>query len=432
MSKSTFTRIIKPGKNLIMKVQIIQLKNHNNLSSKQIQAVCSALGNHHKIAATPYRINGMQAIAVNANVNVPCYSKQVKKNEQEKLTVNFDFSSPTLTLRFSNPAQQQMLADLFLRNLVIRVNNTRIYKRISSDSHRIFYERKAFYKEGDIGAFRRFSLSAVIIDNVGIGINVAVSTAFFSLKPVAEYYSEGNQERLHELMDRMSLNINNSNNQGRERRGTLTFYAPNRIQTCYFEKFLIGETCNAPYPNTIEGIHYGNLIEYYKNEENYIKADDSVAVVSFRGLSNVRVPAKKLYVRVFNDKLPWKLANTDKIDPENREYEVNKFWDSLGENPNGRNYNDFQRNRFYKPNSNRCGVIKLPGLIFGKNSSSNNMILPAPDRLNYKAYKEHFLNRKKYLDRYGCFHVPPIIEQEIHFPFPETANLSENLKERLA
>ena len=432
MSKSTFTRIVKPGKDLAMEVQIIKLKNHNNLSGKQIQTICSALGNHHKIAATPYRIDGMQAIAVNANMNVPCDSKQVDNNKKEKLTVTFDFSSSNVILQFSNPAHRQMLADLYVRNLVIRINNTHIYKRISSDSHRIFYERKAFYKERDIGAFRRFALSDVIIDDVGIGINIAVSTAFFSLKSVAQYYSEGNQERLHELMDRMSLNTNNKNNQGRERRGTLTFYAPNRIQTCYFEKFLVGETCGSSYPNTIEGKRYENLMEYYEKEEGFIKHDDSVAVVSFRELSNVRVPAKKLYVRVFNDKLPWTLSNTDKIDPENREYEVNKFWDSIGEKPNGNNYNDFQSNRFYKPSPNRSGVIKLPGLVFGKNGKSQNMILPAPNRLNYKSYKEHFQNRKRYLDRYGCYHVPPTIEQEIYFPFPESANLPESLKERLA
>ena len=242
MSKSTFTRIVKSGTGLAMEVQIIQLKNHDNLTGKQVQIVCSSLGNHHGIAATPYRLNGMQAIAINANINVPCKSKQVENNKQEKLTITFDFTLPKVILEFTNLAHQQMLADLYVRNLVIRVNNTNKYKRISSDSHRIFYEKKAFYKQGDIGVFRRFELSDVIIDDVGIGVNVAVSTAFFSLKSVAQYYMAGQQERLHELMDRMSLNTNNSSNQGRERRGTLTFYAPNRIQTCYFEQFLIAET----------------------------------------------------------------------------------------------------------------------------------------------------------------------------------------------
>ena len=432
LSKSTFTRIVKSGKNLTMEVQIIRLRNHDNLSGKQIQTICSALGNHHNIAATPYRINGMQAIAVNARVNIPCNSKQVENNRKEMLTVDFDFSPAESTLRFSNPSHRQMLADLYVRNLVIRVNNTKIYKRISSDSHRIFYVKEAFRKERDIGAFQRFALSDVIIDEVGIGVNVEASTAFFSLKSVAQYYKDGKQERLFELMDRMSLNTNSSSNQGRERRGTLTFYAPNRIQTCYFEKIVFGETCGSPYPNTIEGVRYENLTEYYKKHKGYISDNDPVAVVSFRELSNVRVPANKLYVRVFNDKLPRELVNVDKIEPEFREKDINLFWDSIGKNPNGNDFNDFEENRFYKPSSDRSGIIKLPGLMFGKNSKSQNVILAAPHRLSINAYRNHFQNRKRYLDRYGCYHVPPTIEQEIHFPFPQSANLSETLKDRLA
>lgn len=431
MSKSTFTRLIKSGKNLAMEVQLIQLKNHNNLSGKQIQEICSALGNHHSIAATPYRLNGIQAIVVNANVNVPCTSKKVEKNKQEKLTVAFDFSASNIVLEFKNVAHQQMLADLYFRNIVIRVNNLGIYSRISSDSHRIFYEKQSFHKEGDIGAFRRYELSDVIIDGVGIGINIAIGTAFFSLKSVAQYYADGHSERLHELMDRMSLN-NTKSDKGRERRGTLTFYAPNRIQTCYFERFLPGENCASPNQKTINGEHFNNLMEYYQNDKGYINSNDSVVVVSFRNLSDVRVPAKKLFVRIFNDKLPWKLSNTDKISPEDREYDVNKFWDSLGKFPNGRSYDGFQENRFYKPSPDRSGVMSLSGLVFGKGDGSSNKVLPAPNRQHFKTYKNHFFDRKNYLDRYGCFYVPPTIEQEIYFPFPEDANLPENMKERLA
>jgi len=396
MSKSTFTRIIKEGKNLTMEVQIIKLQDHE-LTTKQVQEVCSALGNHYRIAATPFYLNGLQAIAVNARESVPCTSKKVEKNKQERLTVSFDFSEPNTVLQFKNR----------------------------------FYEKKAFLKEGDIGAFRRYELSEVIIDGVGIGINVAVGTAFFSLKSVAKYYEEGNQERLHELMDRMSLNNTNSD-KGRERRGTLTYFAPNRIQTCYFERFLPGENCSSSDPKTINGVHYNNLMEYYQNNKGFINETDSVAVVSFKNLSGVRVPAKQLRVRIFNDRLPWKLSNTDKIDPRGREYDVNKFWDSLGNKPSGDSYNDFNKSRFYKPNSNRSGVMELPGLVFGRGDSRINNILSPPNRQHFKAYRQHFFDRKNYLDRYGCFYVPPTIEQEIYFPFPEGANLSEEIKERVA
>lgn len=430
MSKSTFTRILKSGKDLAMKVQIIKLQDHE-LSGKQIQEICSAFGNHHSIAATPYRLNGMQAIAVNANVNVPCKSKKVEKNKQERLTVSFDFSEPNTVLEFKNTTHQQMLADLYFRNIVIRVNNTKIYSRISSDSHRIFYEKKSFFTKGDIGAFRRYELSEVIIDGVGIGVNIAVGTAFFSLKSVAQYYQEGREERLHELMDRMSLNNTNSD-KGRERRGTLTFFAPNRIQTCYFERFLPGEDCSSSDPKTINGVHYNNLVEYYQNDKGFINPTDSVAVVSFKNLSGVRVPSKKLRVRIFNDKLPWELSNTDKIAPQDREYDINNFWDSLGKTPNGNDYNGFKENRFYKPSSDKCGVMELSGLVFGKGDGSTNKILAAPDRQHFKTYKKHFFDRKNNLDKYGCFYVPPTIEQEIYFPFPEGANLSEDIKERVA
>ena len=112
MNKSTFTRIVKPGRNLTMKVQIIKLKDHE-LNGKQIQEVCSALGNHHNIAATPYRLNGIQAIAINADVTVPCSWKKVEKNKQEKLTVSFERSERHITLAFANVAHRQMLADLY-------------------------------------------------------------------------------------------------------------------------------------------------------------------------------------------------------------------------------------------------------------------------------------------------------------------------------
>lgn len=431
MNKSTFTRIVKPGRNLTMKVQIIKLNDHK-LSGKQIQEVCSALGNHHSIAATPYRLNGIQAIAVNASITVPCSWKKVEKNKQEKLTVSFERSEKCITLTFANVAHRQMLADLYFRNLLIRVNNSKLFGRISSDSHRIFYEKRPFSKDGDIGAFQRYELSDVVIDGIGIGINVEIGTAFFSLKTVAQYYEEGNEKRLHELMDRRALNVNNDKVNGREKRGTLTFFAPKRTQTCYFDRFLIGESCSSSDPKTINGEYYENLVDYYKNDKGYIKPEDAVAVVSFKNLSGVRVPANKLRVRVFTDKLPRKLANIDKINPENRRYSVNQFWDLIGEKPNGSNYQDFYGYRFYNPPKERSGIMEMPGLKFGKGNEREHAILYPPSKKDKKSYKDYFYNRKKYLDKYGCYHVPPTIEREIYFPFPVEANIPESAKEQVA
>ena len=104
----------------------------------------------------------------------------------------------TKRLHFSNPDEARMLAQLFERCLLIEIGRHKKFWTL--DSPRIFYEPTFFKEVDDVAAYRRYEISSISIEGVGIGLVVDISTAFFTVLTVADFF-EGGQRILKRFDD---------------------------------------------------------------------------------------------------------------------------------------------------------------------------------------------------------------------------------------
>ena len=158
------------------------------------------------------------------------------------------------------------------------------------DSPRILWEREPFRKQDGIAAFRRFSISAIAIDGVGIGVAVDASTSFLSADSLAWYFplaaaeAEGRRRRL--AFERLSGRLDGQ-------KGTLVYEGPRGAHRCYFEEALPGVTCSTTGRMVLSGRTYGSLGDYYrKNHPGMVFTPDGPVVrVSFPGLPDTNLVA---------------------------------------------------------------------------------------------------------------------------------------------
>ena len=221
-----------------------------------------------------------------------------------------------------------LLAQLIERYLLIQIK--RRLKMQTVDSPRIFQATRPFKTCEGIDVYRRFEISALPIQGVGVGISVEISTAFFTHCTVADVFRDDipdyEQQRRQEDFESLSQ-------RQRGQKGTLLYDLENKQRKCYFDKFLPRITCATTGALSVNGQTYSSLLEYYKRKQPHLKvyADDCVASVSFEGISEPRpVAAKLLRLRVMNDSLPRALKQVDKITPWERLRLINSFWQRLG------------------------------------------------------------------------------------------------------
>ncbi|MCG8532205.1 MAG: hypothetical protein MI749_16290, partial [Desulfovibrionales bacterium] len=376
----------------------------NELSAKQIQSVCSQIARKYKIAAIPYNLaTNEQELLIYQYDNLP---NQALTIDNWSVTVKSDNSR--FILDFHNVSHRQLIADLYKRSLIIRLNQHPDFWVL--DSPRIFYEKEPLVNDttenSDIDAFRRYEISDVIIDDVGLGFSVDISTAFFTNLSVDDYMNMGHIERFKKLSGRQG-----------EQQGTLLYDGPNKKVKCYFVKYegnLTLSTAHAIRMN--DGSHYNSPFEYFQDRypDFSVKSTDRVAKVSFPGMNGpVDVAANRLFLRVMNNMLPNNMRNIDKISASDRENLLtNGFWGKLGIDPFGKGFRNVI-DGYHQPEYNRSGTIPLPDLKFG-----NGSVLKAPEILNAFSYKDHFRKRKSYLNNSGCYHVPPQMQRRILISYP--------------
>jgi hypothetical protein len=406
----TNLKVIKGGTNLQLSTKIITLIGEK-FDINDIQKVCSHLSHKYRIAATPYSIEPKAQLLINERDDIEKINVNLKKG-MLSFKVIFEDKNELLRLDFKNVDHRHLLADLYKRALIIKLNESKRYWTF--DTSRIFYEKKPFiiggtdrsYKVDDISAFRRYEISEVILDN-GIAISVDVGTAFFTNKTVDYYFKNNEQERFNKLTNRQL-----------EQKGTLLYKSPTGYSKCYFIKYDETLTCGATNSFTSEGIEYKNLFDYYKqrNKQYQVTKGDNIAFVNFPGLQgDLPVAANKLFIRVMNDMLPNSLSQSDKISPDERDKLLNNFWQKIGKLPFGEKYLglDFA-GRNYRPYG-KTGELEIPDLIFG---ARNTLLMPK--NRSIQSYKENFKDRKKFLLNYGCFFNPLTITRDIYFVYPDT------------
>ncbi len=413
--KETNIKVIEFGERLKLFTKRITLQG-NDLSPKQIQSICSQIGHRYGVAATPNKIEkDCQEVLVHENSFIPSHSIAIDNWVVSPVTKTDRF-----ILDFSLAEHQQLIADLYRRSLIIELNRNQNFWTL--DSPRIFYQQTPFKIEDsedkDIDAYRRFEISDVIIEDVGLGFSVDVSTAFFTNLSVDDYLSTGHQGRFKKLSGRQG-----------EQQGTLLYDGPNKKVKCYYVRYHEELTLSTGHAIKLpDGTEYANPFNYFQDKypDFDVQRDDRIAKVSFPGMNGpVDVPANRLYLRVMNSMLPRKMKNMDKIGPEEREKLLeNEFWSKLGPNAFGKGFRTVQSG-YYKPGSDKSGLVSLDNLQFGKGE-----ILTAPSVPNEYTYREHFRKRRQLLNAKGCFYVPPQMERQLIVAYP--TGLDEGIIDKYA
>jgi hypothetical protein len=393
-------KLLENGSDFYLEPKIIDLRGEK-LTIDQVEKVCSKLSSFWGIGSTPYKLDGTQQILVNSNINLAD-----KKINVDNWTIELIDNSRKIRIDFRTNSDMDLIMKLLKRSLFAHLNRNTSFWRIS-ESPRIFYEEKAFTYERDIDSYRRFELNDVLLDSHGLGYSVDIGTAFITQKDV-EWYHRNDQVRRFDIL-RQRQN---------DRKGTLIYHGPDGITPCYFDKYYPNLTLETAPSFNIGSAKFQSPFDYYQKARPQfeVSPQDIPAKVNFRGLDHaVYVPANRLFLRVFNDVLPRSLKNVDKISPADRKgYLEENFWPKLGENPFGNRIFKFRKNYFIPDRSN-SGIIDLCNIYFGENA-----VLPAPSTKNKTSYKEHYGNVKKYLENFGCYHVPPILAgSKIYFTFPE-------------
>lgn len=325
-------------------------------------------------------------------------------------------------IQFSTSAKDALLlAQLIERHTLIQIKQR--LNMLTFDSPRIFQDTKPFKTVNDIDVYRRFEVSALPIQGVGVGISVDISTAFFTHKTVAELFRndipDHEQQRLQDSFKSLSQRQHGQ-------KGTLLYDLGNKQRKCYFDKFLQGVTCATPNVLNVNGQTYNPLLEYYQHNQSQLKIDpnDSVAMVSFKGMNQPRpVAAKLLRLRVMNESLPRSLKQIDKIAPKDRANLINDFWQRLDTDLLGHGKPHVERN-FWHPEDIKTIKLRPPALLF-----KDGKVLPTPNERDYEEFQEHYRQRLRLLHKVGCLYVPPSIERTVYFAIPK--NAKENLRRHL-
>ena len=401
----TNIRIVEQGIELTLPTRCAKIETLAP-SAKMIEKVCNQFANRNLAAV--YCPQRQQILVLTSNL----ISQFVVKDDTENWTVKVVDGGKNQKLQFSySENDASLLAQLTERHVQIEIK--RRLKMQTPDSPRIFQDPKPFDTVEDIDVHRRFEVSALPIQGVGVGISVDISTAFFSHWTVADVFQDDIPD--HE-QQRLQKDFESLSQRQRGQKGTLLYDLGNKQRKCYFDQFLQGVTCATTGTLYVNGQTYSSLLEYYKRKHPHLKinADDCVAMVSFKGIDQPQpVAAKLLRLRVVNESLPKALKQVDKITPWERLRLINSFWQRLG--------NDVLGNRkpqvspyFWQPHSEQVIDLLPPTLQFASGAT-----LPAPQKRDYGKLKEHYRQRLPLLHKVGCLETPILMQRVVHFAIPK-------------
>ena len=398
----TNIRIVEPGKSLYLSTRCAKIRTQDS-SPKILEKVCNRLASRNLAAVyCPIR----KQILVFTQGRIPFI--EVK---EENWIIQVEDGGETRKLQFSHSENDAaLLAKLIERYILIQIK--RRLKMQTVDSPRIFQETEPFETIKGIDVHRRFEVSAIAIEGVGVGISVDVSMAFFTHKTIADFFRydvpSHEQQRLQEDFEFLSQRQD-------DQKGTLLYDLGNNRTKCYFDQPLPGFTCATTGPLFVKGKTYSSLLEYYRQNRPHLKihADDSVVKVSFKGIDQPQpVAAKLLRLRVMNASLPGSLKQIDKLAPYKRAGLINRFWKDLGNDLFGSRGPHVAR-YFWQPPSEK--IINLLPLEL---QFSGGAVLPAPQRRDYQEFQGHYHQRSTLLHKNGCLGTPVMMESVVHFAIP--------------
>ena len=405
----TNIRIVKYGNNLILSARKVSISKAD-LTSDELHTICTLLKNK-KIAATPYAENNPYFLLIQSNevFNSLEIELENSKNKGTKFSVVLTATADIIKLEIKNPDQRKLMEELYLKRSQINILQKTNFKIIKK-SPNVYYDINPIEKEedheSDIVAYRRFFVFAEYIEGQGLGFGVDIGNSYFTRSSVEEFYASGNQNRFHFLKERQST----------EYKGTLLYKGPNGYSRCYFDRYDGRTTIANTDPFSHGGIKYSNSYDYFKRNYPYfpLNETDKVAFVSFKGMGTLPVPAKCLFLAVATENITDEF-NQDRYTPQQKKNLIDGFWNKI-KLPFGFNYVDLNKN-YYVPKEDG-GTFDLPPIMYGGKQALN----PPPGKNPY-LYKKYYLNKYFKLRENGCYYVPPVMEREIHFIYPEETSI---------
>lgn len=398
----TNVRIVQPGIDLFLITRCAKIIA-NNLTAEIIEKVCNRFVSQGLAAV--YCRERKQILVITQGTISPFEVKE------DNWIVKVEDNGKTQKIQFSHSENDaRLLAQLIERHVRIKVKQR--LKMHTFDSPRIFQETKPFRTEEGIDVYSRFEVSAFPIQDVGVGISVDISTAFFTHKTIAEIFRDDIPD--HE-QERQQDNFESLSQRQKGQKGTLLYNLEYTQRKCYFCEFLHGVTCATTAPLYVNGQTYGSLFEYYQHKHPHLKInpDDSVAMVSFKGIDQPRpVAAKLLRLRIVNETLPSTLKQEDKISPKERCDLIADFWDRLGIDLLGYGKPPIAK-RFWCPGGKHKIYLSPPSLQF-----ADEITLQTPQKRSYTDFQEHYRQRSRLLNKYGCLDTPISMTRSVNFAIP--------------
>jgi hypothetical protein len=409
----TNIRIVQPGTKLALTVRRAEVITQS-CSADLLERACNALRKRH----------GLAAVAGHDQKTLFVATQKIVPNlviQEDDWRLELKDSGSTLDLRFTNRADRNLLAQLLERALIAQIERgTDLW---ALEGYRIWYQKNPFLCRSGIAAYRRAEIASVVIDEVGIGLVVDVSTAFFSMQSVAQFFDESlpENERRRLLQKFEFLSARQMG-----QKGTLLYDLGKSQTKCYFDSFAAGLRADSPMTIRVQGRNYPSLVDYYAQKHGLsVSGETTVARVTFFGIDRPQpVLADRLYLRIMNEALPDSLKQVDKIVPAERCGWLEGFWESLGEKPLGQYLPELMKG-FWQPPKEKVFGFDSPALIFGKKK-----ILPAPRSGDFNAMEAHYRDRLSYLNQYGCFQVPPAIARVLRVAVPQ--HFGEAISHQLA
>jgi hypothetical protein len=409
----TNIRIVEPGVNLRLHARCAEVVTQD-LSHDLLQRACGNLQKRYGLAAVVARDKSSILVATSGPV-----PKMVVQADDWRLEVKD--SGTTRELCFAELDEAQLLAQLLERCLLAQLESgTKLW---TLDSFRNWYVPQPFECASGIAAHRRFEVSSIAIEGVGVGLVVDVGTAFFTEQTVADFFRD---DVLAEEKTRLQRRFERLSERQHGQKGTLVYDFGRDKHKCYFDSFANGLTVATVNGLRIQGQTYASLQEYYKRKHGVdVDGDAPVAKVSFPGINRPQpVIASALRLRVMNNALPDALKQADKIDPQSRRDYLEMFWTRLGDAPFGRGLPMVAKG-FWCPSRDRAIHIEPPGLVF-----AGGQVVAAPANGHIGEHRAYYKERHSLLNDAGCLKVPPAITRVLHVAVPRGAD--ENVAMQLA
>ena len=400
----TNLRIVAGGVGVRVPVRYATVEGAH-LTCETLERACNLLGHRHQLAARPLPRCENELIVLS---DKPLRSLKIE-DENATITVG-DMGREGSELQVMDDLGMIVLPSLLERALIARLPSSTNLWRL--DSPRKWLEHDPFESRDGIEAYRRFEISALLIEGVGVGISIDASTAFLASQTLDYYFANGisseESKRRQDVFGRLT-----SRQKGQK--GTLVYRVGSTTRVCYFEKANAGQTCGRTPEIKVNGITYRSLHDYYgqRYPEARVKENEIAVLVSFKGLDvPVWVAARLLRVRVMNDSLPDSLISVDKIAPLQRVRLIDKFWEMVGDKPFANAPLSLVRG-FWQPNAERVIAVPLPELEF-----ANGRVLQPPCKTDALEYKKHYRMRGEILESFGVYSLPPAINRTIQCAHP--------------